>query len=610
MVIPGIAGRIGTPSDSDKTLLVKALEHLGTSEKQPLLSESAIDVAMIGGTLLSDGGVHCGLSGNVDWLHVEYADIQLKKGPAAALLHAYQQLGIGLLDAIGGRFACFIWDKTNKRGLIACDRFGQMPVYWALDRERRLVFGPTATTVTQLLGHRSELSDQGIFNYLYFHMVPGPDTIFSDVSKLMAAHALIYEDENWKPVRYWQPSFDEYADTSLADAGEEMLGLLGSSVARLAEGADVGAFLSGGLDSSTVAGLLAKHRADPETYSIGFDAEGYDEIEYARMASERFGTRFNTYYVTPEDVLSALPKIAAAYDEPFGNSSALPVYFCARFAAADGRERLLAGDGGDELFAGNERYAKQTIFEHYGALPKWLRHYLLEPLVGASIINAIPRIDKARSYIRQANIPLPDRLRTYNFLNRFEHREIFNDDLWQIIDPAHPSLLEREIYESPPRSASRLNRMLYLDWHHTLTDNDLRKVNRMCQLAGIDVEYPMLDDRLVDFSTRVSSSRKMRRNKLRDFYKRAVKDFLPEQIIDKPKHGFGLPFGVWMSEHPGLQELAADNLSRMKRRRYIKPAFLDRLSKLHLDQHSGYYGEFIWVLMMLELWLTAQGYEP
>ncbi len=610
MVIPGIAGRVGIPaSDSDESLLIKALEHLGAGEKPGLLHEPAINAAVVGGTLLSDGGVHCGLSGNLDWLHVEYADIQLKKGPAAALLHAYRQLGTGLLDAIGGRFACFVWDKANKRGLIACDRFGQMPVYWARDDKRRLVFGPTATAVTHLLGHRPELSDQGIFNYLYFHMVPGPNTIFSGINKLMAAHALIFEGDAWKPVRYWQPSFDEYADTSLADAGEEMLGLLSSSVARLAEGADVGAFLSGGLDSSTVAGLLAKHRANPETYSIGFNAEGYDEIEYARMASERFGTHFNTYYVTPEDVLSALPEIAAAYDEPFGNSSALPAYFCARFALADGRERLLAGDGGDELFAGNERYAKQTVFERYGWLPEWSRRYLLEPVVNAPIVNAVPRIDKARSYIRQANVPLPDRLHAYNFLNRFRHREIFNDDLWQTTDPEQPAQLERAIYELP-QSASRLNRMLYLDWHHTLTDNDLRKVNRMCQLAGIDVEYPMLDDRLVEFSTRVSSGRKMRRNKLRDFYKRAVKDLLPEQIINKPKHGFGLPFGVWMSEHPGLQELAADNLSRMKRRRYVKPAFIDQLSKLHLGQHSGYYGEFIWVLMMLELWLTAQGYEP
>ena len=610
MIIQGAIGRIGPQQpDIDETALEQAITPLGPESSRRYLHGGAISAAVIEGETLSEEGVFCGLSGNIDWLNVEYADLQLKMGPVSALLQAYRQLGTEMLDAIGGRFAFFIWDQPKNTGLIACDRFGQMPVYWAHDKERRLMFGPTATTVNTLLGQRPELSGQSIFNYLYFHMVPGPDTIFSGVKKLMAAHVLVYEENQWQPKRYWEPSFNEYADTSLADAGEEMLGLLSSSVSRLAEGSDVGAFLSGGLDSSTVAGLLAKHRPQPETYSIGFDAEGYDEIGYARMASERFGTHFNTYYVTPEDVLSALPEIAGAYDEPFGNSSALPAFFCARFAAADGRTRLLAGDGGDEIFAGNERYAKQQVFERYALLPTWARQRLLEPLIAASPLNALPRIDKARSYIRQANVPLPERLQAYNFMNRFDSHSIVSDDLWHAIDPGQPTFLQRDIYDSP-QSASRLNRMLYLDWHHTLTDNDLRKVNRMCQLAGIEVDYPMLDDRLVEFSTRVSSRRKMRGNRLRDFYKRAVKNLLPEQIINKPKHGFGLPFGVWMSEHPQLQELAADNLSRMKRRKYIKPAFIDELSKLHLSKHSGYYGEFIWVLMMLELWLTAQGYEP
>jgi asparagine synthase (glutamine-hydrolysing) len=307
--------------------------------------------------------------------------------------------------------------------------------------------------------------------------------------------------------------------------------------------------------------------------------------------------------------LAELPKIAAAYDEPFGNSSALPAYFCARFAAADGRQRLLAGDGGDELFAGNERYAKQQVFEHYAKLPGWGQRYLLEPLVFKLLPDSNRLTNKARSYIRQAKVPLPDRLQTYNFLNLHGAHNIVTDALWDAVDAELPLQLDRELYRQPAR-ASRLNRMLYLDWHHTLADNDLRKVNRMCQLAGIEVEYPMLDDRLVEFSTRVSSRRKMPANRLRDFYKRAVSDFLPREIITKPKHGFGLPFGVWMAEHPGLQQLAADNLSRLRRRSYVRPEFIDEILRLHRDQHAGYYGEFIWVLMMLELWLTAQGFEP
>jgi len=610
LIIPGIAGRVVADlHESTEAGFAESMDSLTTTGTWDKIAAPGVIAGVVKGWASCDNEVCCVISGNIDWLQNEFADIQLKRNPAAALIDAYRKLGVDLLSAVGGRFSLFLWDKGKKKGLLACDRFGQMPLYWSQAPSGDLVFGPTATAVNRLVGEPAQLSEQAIFNYLYFHMVPGPATVFRGVNKLMAAHALEANGGNWQPRRYWEPDFRELADAPLADASEEMIGLLSSSVSRLANGADTGAFLSGGLDSSTVAGLLARHQPNPKTYSIGFDATGYDETDYARMASARFSTDFKTYYVTPEDVLDELPSIAAAYDEPFGNSSALPAYFCARLAAADGRQRLLAGDGGDELFAGNERYAKQQIFEHYAKLPSWGRRQLLEPLLFKFLPQNIRLVAKACSYVQQANIPLPDRLQVYNFLNRLGARQIVTDDLWSAVDNELPLKLDRELY-GHPYSATRLNRMLYLDWHHTLTDNDLRKVNRMCQLAGMEVEYPMLDDRLVEFTTRISSQRKMPANRLRDFYKRSVADFLPREIIDKPKHGFGLPFGVWMAEHPGLQELAADNLSRMKRRHYVRADFIDDIVRLHREQHAGYYGEFIWVLIMLELWLTSQGYEP
>jgi len=610
LIVQGVAGRIAGGIDSQAEAgFDDVMGSLAANGNWKRLAAPGVLSGVIQGWTLDEADVYCSISGNVDWLKPEYANLQLKRDPAYALFEAYRAHGADLLSVIGGRFSLFVWDSAKKSGLIACDRFGQNPVYWAHGPRNELAFAPTANCVSQLLGQPARLSEQAVFNYLYFHMVPAPSTIFEGVNKLLAAHVLVAQDGIWQPRRYWEPNFREHADAPMNTAGEEMMGLLASSVARLAGGADSGAFLSGGLDSSTVAGLLARHTPQPKTYSIGFNADGYDEIGYARLASERFDTDFKTYYVTPEDVLSELPKIAAAYDEPFGNSSALPAYFCARLAAADGRERLLAGDGGDELFAGNERYAKQEVFEHYAKLPAWGRHFLLEPMLFKALPRAKGLIGKARSYVQQANVPLPDRLQTYNFLNRLGAHNIVTDELWNTIDGELPLRLDRELYQHP-RNASRLNRMLYLDWHHTLADNDLRKVNRMCQLAGIDVEYPMLDDRLVEFSTRVSSRRKMPSNKLRDFYKRSVKDFLPRKIIDKPKHGFGLPFGIWMAEHRGLQELAADNLSRMRRRRYVRAGFIDEILRLHRGQHADYYGEFIWVLLMLELWLTAHGYEP
>ncbi|MEA3642871.1 MAG: asparagine synthase C-terminal domain-containing protein, partial [Lamprobacter sp.] len=314
------------------------------------------------------------------------------------------------------------------------------------------------------------------------------------------------------------------------------------------------------------------------------------------------GLKAHEYYVTPEDVVEAVPLIAASYDEPFGNSSALPAYFCARLAAETGVTHLLGGDGGDELFAGNERYAKQGVFEHWNRIPGPLRKRLLEPLF-TRLPRAVPLVSKARSYVEQARIPLPDRLQTYNHLHRLPLHELFETDFLEQIDTEAPWQLMRALYQRP-QQASSINRMLYLDWQQTLADNDLRKVTRMCQLAGVDVVYPMLDDDVLEFSCRVPTSLKLRPGQLRYFYKEAVRGFLPLEIIEKKKHGFGLPFGVWMHDHQPLRELAYDSLLRLKGRGFLRSAFVDRLIQLHREEHAAYHGEMVWILMMLELWIA------
>jgi asparagine synthase (glutamine-hydrolysing) len=220
-------------------------------------------------------------------------------------------------------------------------------------------------------------------------------------------------------------------------------------------------------------------------------------------------------------------------------------------------------------------------------------------------INALFR--KAKSYIRQANVPLPKRLQEYNFIYRLGPSSIFAGDFLAAVDPTVPQALEDRIYEEP-EDASVLNRMLYLDWHHTLADNDLRKVSRTCELAGIDVSFPLLDDELVDFSCTIPSSWKMPNNRLRGFFKDTVSGFLPPEIIDKKKHGFGLPFGVWMQEDQGLRELANDSLLGIKKRGFLQASLVDQAVDLHRNAHSAYYGELIWILVALEIWLSSHGH--
>ncbi|RLK51625.1 asparagine synthase (glutamine-hydrolysing) [Alkalispirillum mobile] len=549
-----------------------------------------------------DQGRIAALVGHPFWRDRELAEYAAAKDHARALLHAWQQYGAGLFDRLGGDFALVVIDTAQGRVLAGVDRIGQQPLHYARI-PGGVVFGSTADSVLAHPGLSRTPTAEGLYHYLFFHMLPAPVSLFPGLAKLQGAHCLEAEAGEVQVRPHWQPRFDEPDAADESALGEELRGRLRESVRRRADVDRPGAFLSGGLDSSTVAGMLADVRpGEADTFSIGFHAEGYDELPYARIAAHHFGTRAHEYYVTPEDVVEAVPLIAASYDEPFGNSSALPAYFCARVAADQGVTRMLAGDGGDELFAGNARYAKQGVFEHWGRLPEAARR-ALEPLF-TTLPRGLPVLGKARSYVEQARIPLPDRMQTYNYLHRLAVEDMLAPDFLAAIDRDAPWGLMRDIYHRPAEATS-LNRMMYLDWQQTLADNDLRKVSRMVQLAGLDVAYPMLDDDLVEFSCRVPSTLKLQKGRLRHFYKEALSGFLPAEIIDKKKHGFGLPFGVWMHEHAPLREMAYDSLLRLKGQGFLRPAFIDELIRLHREGHSAYYGDFVWILMMLDLWLEA-----
>jgi len=453
----------------------------------------------------------------------------------------------------------------------------------------------------------TSLINQGIYNYVYFHMVPSPETVYRDIQKIPAAHYLDYQNGKAQLVNYWKPVFSESTKQhAFSTLSTQLKAVLRNSVEQcLAGGGNVGAFLSGGLDSSTVAGILAESSAgDGAAYSIGFAADGYDEMAYARITARHFNLKLNEYYVTPQDVVDALPLVATSYDEPFGNSSALPAYFCARMAAENGVTRLLAGDGGDEIFGGNDRYVKQRVFDYYGCIPASLRKGLVEPLVRLLPL-ALPLMPKANSYIEQAKTPLPDRLQSYNFLHRHAASEIFSDSFLADVNTAAPLELLRTIYQRP-EEASPLNRMLYLDWQITLADNDLRKVSQMCALAGVDVAYPMLNDELVEFSCQIPSAWKIKGGSLRHFYKQALTGWLPQETIHKTKQGFGLPFGVWMKTYSPLREMAYDNLLKLKTREFVRPEFIDRAIAMHQSEHAAYYGELVWILTVFELWMEGR----
>ena len=437
-------------------------------------------------------------------------------------------------------------------------------------------------------------------------MLPAPQTAWRGVQRLPLGHRLDADARGARVDRWWRPIFDEQRDTPFAQLRDEFLACLEGAVRRAAGDDAEAAFLSGGTDSSTVAGMIKQVAGRAATYSIGFEAEGYDEMQFARIAARRFGTEHHEYYVTPDDLVRSIPAVAAHYDQPFGNSSVLPAYYCAKMAREDGVTKLLAGDGGDELYGGNARYAKQRVFGFYDNVPRLLRRGLLEPLLEKTPLGTLPLARKGRSYVEQAKVPLPDRMQMYNLLLRLNARQVFTPDFLARVDEADPLRQQRAVWQQVSGDASALNLMLAYDWRYTLAEADLPKVRGSTQLAGVAVGYPFLDQGLLDFSLTLPTEYKLKGLKLRWFFKEALRGFLPDEILAKKKQGFGLPFGVWANRHEGLKRFATDSLQSLAGRGIVQPAFIDSLLKERLPEHPGYYGEMVWILMMLEQWLRAQ----
>jgi asparagine synthase (glutamine-hydrolysing) len=535
--------------------------------------------------------------GDVRFSDAALAQLARQQGCAAAWQEAWSRLGpAGAARAAEGGFAVGL-RQGSQRGFIAVDRFAEQTLCWRLDATGGFQFAARADE----LGAPGDLDPQALFDYLYFHCIPSPRTIFKDVYRLPPGHYASFENGKVTVAPYWQPVFAAPQDAvSFETLKQEFRQHLRESVARQLDGSKPACFLSGGTDSSTVAGMIREASGrQPASYSIGFEAEGYDEMAYARIAARCFDTEHHEYYVTPQDLVDSIPRVAAHYDQPFGNSSALPAYYCARMARDDGVSKLLAGDGGDELFGGNSRYAKQRIFGWYQHLPAALRGGLMEPLFESSWVSTTPLLSKGSSYIEQAKVPMPARLQMYNLLLRLDPQQVLTPGFLECIDRRSPDRHQQAVWD-------QVNRTLAFDWRYTLGESDLPKVRETTALAGVRVGFPMLDQALLDFSLRLPDHYKLRGLKLRWFFKEALRGFLPDEILVKKKQGFGLPFGVWLMRHPDLMSLARDSLLSLGQRGIVRPDFIQGLIRTHLPAHPGYYGEMVWILMMLEQWLLQR----
>jgi len=512
--------------------------------------------------------------------------------------------GLDFVSDLRGAFAIAVWDSKNERLVLATDHMGLKTMYWAREADR-LLFASRPSAVRAAQNRPSEANADAIIQYLLFSVVPAPLTAYRGVERLLPGKMLVFENGQINQRQYWDATYEESSDREVTRWAARVRDGIRKAVHVQLDGCEresTGAYLSGGTDSSSVVAFMSEKFSPANTFSIAFSEDRYNEVDFARTTAKTFPTVHHEKFLTPDDASEAISLITRYYDEPFANSSAIGSYFCARMARENGVTTLLAGDGGDELFAGNERYASDKRFALYHNIPAWIRKSLIEPIAGL-----LPQGDGPLSlpgkYIRRASIPNPRRIFSYGLFLTLDPKEVLEPDFLAQVPPDHWLDLIENHFRSA-HATSELNRLLYLDLKLILADNDVRKVSGTAELAGVQVRYPLMDHQLVELSGQIPTSLKLKGFRKRYIFKQAMTGILPEKVLYKKKHGFGVPLAVWLLQNPKLQSLIQDTLGdrRTRQRGYFRPSFFDRLAKLHREGHLAYYGEIVWHLVALELW--------
>ncbi len=516
-----------------------------------------------------------------------------------AILHAYEEYGDDCVKHLRGMFTFAIWDIKRQRLLAARDRYGKKPLNYYWDGER-LIFGSEIKSILEA-GIPREVNPEALDEYLVYRYVPAPLTMFKDVMKLPAAHILVYEQGRISTRQYWELPFTSDSKDDEATAVARGLALLEESVRiRLMSEVPLGAFLSGGIDSSIVVGLMSKMMSQPvKTFSIGFEEDGFNELPYARKVAQHFATEHHEFFVRP-DLLSMLPQLVWAFDEPFGDSSMLPTYYVSKLA----REHVtvvLTGDGGDEVFGGYEQYVREYKLHRIpGAVRSIMGHastFMPDGVRGKKRLGTWLRDYGTRNI--EASMLFPDNPRT----------EIYSEEYFNRVRNHQPFERHLELYRKA-RHLDTTARMQYVDTRTYLTDDILVKVDKSSMFNSIETRAPLLDHKLGEYVASLQPSLRVHEGNTKYLLKKIASGILPDEILTRPKRGFTMPISKWFGGN--MTSYAHDMLksSKAQARGIFNPSFMDHLIQGNNGGDPDMYSSAIWTLLCLELWFQTYIDQP
>ncbi|MDP2318103.1 MAG: asparagine synthase (glutamine-hydrolyzing) [Acidobacteriota bacterium] len=514
------------------------------------------------------------------------------------IVHGYQQWGESVLDRLNGMFAIAIWDGRDQSLRLVRDRLGVKPLYYYADASR-LIFASEIKAILQHPDVAREVEPRGLLNYFAYGHAVGEETIYRGIRKLLPGHVLRARDGGVEIASWWNPVPGTPTPMSERECAAEVRRLLEDSV-RLRMIADVplGAFLSGGLDSSAVVAIMTRQMNRPvDTFSIGFDfGAEFNELPDARRVSQHCGTNHHEVVVHAKELADTLQTLVYHFDEPFGDDASFPTYLVSRLA----RQHVtvaLTGEGGDELFGGYRRYSAARWLRLMRAATAGLAGPVMAPVVGA-----LPRFRRIKKLVE--TIGVADDVARYAGLLR-----VFSDDgLRHLVDArlehatlAYDSLTAYRRYFSEASAGDELNQYMYVDTKTWLVDTYLEKVDKTSMAVSLEARVPLLDYRLVEFAMSIPSSYKIQGGVTKKVLREAVRDLLPSHTMKKPKHGFAVPTDPWFRGE--LKSFAFDVLldGRTSQRGYVKAAEVERIWQDHQSGREVRDGH-LWLLLNFELW--------
>jgi asparagine synthase (glutamine-hydrolysing) len=526
------------------------------------------------------------------------------KSDTEIVVHAYEEYGDDCLKHFNGMFALALWDARKSRLLLARDHMGIKPLYYWAGQDQ-LVFGSELKALIVHPDVPRRINPAAIDLFLSLEYIPSPLTIYENVFKLPPGHRLVLEGNKLDVSPFWdvpvQPlGMDE------GECAETLAGLMRDAVGmRMISDVPLGAFLSGGIDSSSVVGFMSQFSSQPvQTFSIGFQDASYNELPYAEAVARHFGTEHHVELLAP-DVSSLAEELVRHHDEPFADTSIFPTYLVSKLARQHVKVAL-SGDGGDELFGGYDTYRAEQLSRVYAKLPKVVRRDVMPAFAGMLPPQPAKKgaINKVKRMIEGASMdPALQHTRWMIFMNDRDKDSLYQAELKMVLDQGSTSaFFERHFQQAG--SFDTLARQQYVDMKTYLADDILTKVDRMSMAVSLEARVPLLDHRIVEFALNLPPHMKLNRSRTKIIMRRAVKRLVPDLVIEKPKEGFSIPMKHWLGN--SLKSMMLDLLSNdtVRRRGYFNPQVVSAWIQEHLDGRVNH-SHRLWALMVLELWHLA-----